>query len=80
MGKVKVSMHGTKKRPRLVVFRSLKYMKIVLIGDKALTGILFSHQYELNSMGTELDFWRMLILILTRKQKCFLRNDTYVVS
>jgi len=33
MGKVKVSMHGTKKRPRLVVFRSLKYIYGQLIDD-----------------------------------------------
>jgi len=33
MGKVKASMHGTKERPRLVVFRSLKYIYGQLIDD-----------------------------------------------
>jgi large subunit ribosomal protein L18 len=33
MPKVKVSMHGTKERPRLVVFRSLKYIYGQLIDD-----------------------------------------------
>ena len=33
MSKVKVSIHGTKERPRLVVFRSLKYIYGQLIDD-----------------------------------------------
>ena len=33
MGKAKVSMHGTKDRPRLVVFRSLKYIYGQLVDD-----------------------------------------------
>jgi large subunit ribosomal protein L18 len=33
MSKAKVSMHGTKERPRLVVFRSLKYIYGQLIDD-----------------------------------------------
>ena len=33
MRKAKVSMHGTKERPRLVVFRSLKYIYGQLIDD-----------------------------------------------
>jgi len=33
MPKLKVSMHGTKERPRLVVFRSLKYIYGQLIDD-----------------------------------------------
>jgi len=33
MPKLKISMHGTKDRPRLVVFRSLKYIYGQLIDD-----------------------------------------------
>jgi large subunit ribosomal protein L18 len=33
MPKLKVSMHGTKERPRLVVFRSLKYIYGQLVDD-----------------------------------------------
>jgi len=33
MGKAKVSMHGTKDRPRLVVFRSLRYIYGQLVDD-----------------------------------------------
>ena len=33
MGKLKVNIHGTKEKPRLVVFRSLKYVYGQLIDD-----------------------------------------------
>ena len=33
MGKLKVKLHGTTKRPRLIVFRSLKYIYGQLIDD-----------------------------------------------
>jgi large subunit ribosomal protein L18 len=33
MGKIKSKMHGTKERPRLVVFRSLKYIYGQLVDD-----------------------------------------------
>ncbi len=33
MGKIKVKIHGTNQRPRLVVFRSLKYIYGQLIDD-----------------------------------------------
>ena len=33
MGKLKINIHGTKDRPRLVVFRSLKYVYGQLIDD-----------------------------------------------
>ena len=42
MGKFKSNIHGTKERPRLVVFRSLKYIYGQLIDDDAHKVILSS--------------------------------------
>jgi large subunit ribosomal protein L18 len=42
MGKLKTKLHGTKERPRLVVFRSLKYIYGQLIDDDQQKVILSS--------------------------------------